>query len=53
MMNTGFRMAAIFRADLPLPAGKMAAQAGHAFLVAWRLSHARAPATAEAHAEAG
>lgn len=29
------RMCAIFRADLPLPPGKMAAQAGHAFLGAW------------------
>lgn len=32
------RMVAIFRADLPLPPGKMAAQAGHAFLSAWRLA---------------
>lgn len=31
-----YRMVAIFRADLPLPPGKMAAQAGHAFLTAWR-----------------
>ena len=30
------RMCAIFRVDLPLPAGKMAAQAGHAFLSAWQ-----------------
>jgi peptidyl-tRNA hydrolase len=29
------RMAAIFRADCPLPPGKMAAQSGHAFLTAW------------------
>lgn len=29
-------MVAIFRADLPLPPGKMAVQAGHAFLSAWR-----------------
>lgn len=28
-------MAAIFREDLPLPPGKMAAQSGHAFLTAW------------------
>jgi peptidyl-tRNA hydrolase len=33
---TGARMAAIFRADLPLPPGKLAAQAGHAFLTSWR-----------------
>jgi peptidyl-tRNA hydrolase len=30
------RMVAIFRADLALPVGKLAAQAGHAFLSAWR-----------------
>lgn len=30
------RMAAIFRADLPLSPGKLAAQAGHAFLTVWR-----------------
>jgi PTH2 family peptidyl-tRNA hydrolase len=29
------RMAVVFRSDLPLPPGKMAAQAGHAFLGAW------------------
>jgi PTH2 family peptidyl-tRNA hydrolase len=29
-------MVAIFRADLQLPPGKMAVQAGHAFLTAWR-----------------
>ena len=28
-------MVAVFRADLPLPEGKLAAQAGHAFLGAW------------------
>lgn len=33
-----YRMAAIFRADLPLPPGKMAAQAGHAFVDAWHAS---------------
>ncbi len=34
-MSGELRMAAIFRADLPLPPGKMAAQSGHAFLSAW------------------
>src|SRR5438270_11248662 len=33
--SSDLRMAAIFRADLPLPPGKMAVQAGHAFLSAW------------------
>lgn len=38
MSNAALRMAAIFRADLPLPPGKLAAQAGHAFLAAWCLA---------------
>lgn len=46
-----FRMAAVFRADLPLPPGKLAAQAGHAFLSAWRLSRASNPRMAESYAE--
>ena len=50
--TTETRMAAIFRADLPLPPGKMAAQAGHAFLTAWRYSRAVSLAAAEEYAEA-
>jgi peptidyl-tRNA hydrolase len=34
------RMVAIFRADLDLPPGKLAVQAGHAFLTAWRNAYA-------------
>lgn len=44
-----YRMVAIFRADLPLPPGKMAAQAGHAFLTAWRQSD---PTIARLYADA-
>lgn len=50
-MSTETRMVAIFRADLPLPPGKMAAQAGHAFLTAWRMSRANDPHGAEAYAD--
>lgn len=46
------RMCAVFRADLPLPPGKMAAQAGHAFLTAWRLSRGVCPVAADEYADA-
>lgn len=36
-------MVAIFRADLTMPVGKLAAQAGHAFLGAWRQAAIRRP----------
>ncbi len=42
------RMVAVFRADLRLPPGKMAAQAGHAFLTAWRQAE---PGLAREYAE--
>ncbi len=34
-MSSEIRMAAIFRADIAIPIGKMLAQAGHAFLSAY------------------
>jgi peptidyl-tRNA hydrolase len=46
-----WRMVAIFCADVPLPAGKLAVQAGHAFLSAWRQAAATDSGKAESYAE--
>ena len=43
-------MVAIFRADLDLPPGKLAVQAGHAFLTAWRKAYAADEAAAADYA---
>lgn len=44
-------MVAIFRADLDLPPGKLAVQAGHAFLTAWRKAYAADADTALDYAD--
>lgn len=46
------RMAAIFRADLAMPPGKLAVQAGHAFLTTWRNFAHRDPEAASHYATA-
>ena len=44
------RMVAIFRGDIVMPVGKVATQAGHAFLSAWRSAYDRDAGTATAYA---